>query len=112
MEGGFRYANFFVASDPPTHPRYSMDRPLSNSLSMASQQIAGGFLCIGLLLGGLHMRLAGVSCRGPQSIGPLRDASKRCFGELAWANMGQIWLKITLNHLFEHPNIKFGKNHF
>ena len=23
--------------------------------------------------------------------------------ELAWANMGQIQLKVALNHLFEHP---------
>ena len=25
------------------------------------------------------------------------------FWELAWASMGQTWLKIALIHLFEHP---------
>ena len=29
---------------------------------------------------------------------------------LAWASMGQIQLKIALNHLFEHP--KWSRNNF
>ena len=35
------------------------------------------------------------------------------FWDVAWATMGQQWLEIALNHLFEHPKWsrnKFGKN--
>ena len=37
------------------------------------------------------------------------------FWDFAWANIGQKWLKIALNHLFEHPEWSrnnFGQNHF
>ena len=45
-----------------------------------------------------------------RSVGP-----KKGVWELAWANMGQGWLKIPLNHLLEHPRWfrnNFGNNHF
>ena len=32
-----------------------------------------------------------------------KNAHFKGFWKLAWVNMGQIWLKIALNHLFEHP---------
>ena len=35
-------------------------------------------------------------------IGP-KIAHSKGFWELAWANMDQIWVKIALDHLFEHP---------
>ena len=50
---------------------------------------------------------------------PIRTASPKSahfkgFWELAWANMGQVCLKIAFNHLLEHNWSKnnFGKNHF
>ena len=58
--------------------------------------------------------------RGPPPPPALRIVGSKIalfisFGAFAWANMGQIWLKIASNHLFEHPKWsrnKFGKNHF
>ena len=47
-------------------------------------------------------------------VGP-KIAHFKGFWYLAWANMGQIRLKIALNYLFEHPKWSrnnFGKNHF
>ena len=47
-------------------------------------------------------------------VGPKIAHFKGCW-ELAWANMGQIWLKLALDHLFELPKWSknnFGKNHF
>ena len=38
----------------------------------------------------------------PRLILPISLAHFKAFWELAWANMGQIWLKMALNHLFEH----------
>ena len=37
-------------------------------------------------------------------------AHLQAFWELAWAKMGQKWVKIALNHLFEHP--KWCRNNF
>ena len=37
-----------------------------------------------------------------RTAGP-KIAHIKVFWELAWASMRQIWLKIALNHLFEHP---------
>ena len=42
-------------------------------------------------------------------IGP-NIAHFKAFWELAWANMGQIWVKIALDHLFELP--KWSRNNF
>ena len=42
-------------------------------------------------------------------------ADFKALWELACANMGQRWLKMALNHLFEHrkwSTSNFGKNHF
>ena len=50
----------------------------------------------------------------PCTVGP-KIAPFKAFLEIAWANMGQKWVKIALNHLFEHPKgcrNNFGKNHF
>ena len=33
---------------------------------------------------------------------PISIAHFKAFWELAWASMGQRWLKMALNHLFEH----------
>ena len=51
----------------------------------------------------------------PVSIFVPKIAHFKGFWELAWANMGKIWLKIALNHLFEHPKwfgANFGKKSF
>ena len=48
-------------------------------------------------------------------IGRPKTAHFKAFWELAWANMGQKWLKIALGHLFEDPKWSrnnFGKNCF
>ena len=37
--------------------------------------------------------MLGASCHGP------KIAHFKAFWELAWANMGERWLKIALNHL-------------
>ena len=42
-------------------------------------------------------------------VGP-KNAYFKVFWEFAWANMGQIWLKVALNHLVEHP--KWSRNNF
>ena len=45
-------------------------------------------------------------------VGP-KIAYCKGFWELTWANMGQTWLTIALNHLFEKwPTNNFRKNHF
>ena len=52
--------------------------------------------------------------------GGLHFLSQKCpfqrfLGTCMGFNMGQRWLKIALNHLFEHPKWSgnnFGKNHF